>query len=578
MSLENVIETDVLVIGGGIAGCFAAMKARELSLDVTIVDKAYAGKSGSSIMASGFWSVFNSEWGHDLDACMSAMNIGGDYINNREWSEIFLKESYGTFQDLVSWGVEFPVELDKIKDYWQINIAGGVKGRRGHPAPPYTLAPLRHRKTSPVVRKQAEKVGIKVMDRIMITHLLKHEGKVVGAVGFSIDSLDLYIFKAKATVLSAGGNSFKPPGYHTSSLAGDAEAMAYWAGAEITGKEFQDPHHFNLINYPAWKGNAELYPPFWYHIDAEGKQVDLWNYGQNSYSFVIHAGKGPIIWDFSAATPEEIVAMGEYLRKRGNPVEAERIGLDPSRGGKYQIFGGTGAGTPLPQTTGVWPIDTNCATSVQGLYVAGDCCCTYCHGAHFLTVPGGLAPAAITGKRAGAGAAAYALQAEEPIIDNEELVKLKKIMYAPIERKSGFSPRWVTQLLQNTMIPYFILYVKNEARLQAALTIVEFLRDHLVPKQLAKDAHELRLAHETENMVLNAEMILRASLFRTESRGLHYREDYPRRDDPAWLAWTKIKEEGGRMKLFKEPVPKEWWPNLSKPEKERYIAVFPEPV
>jgi succinate dehydrogenase/fumarate reductase flavoprotein subunit len=125
------------------------------------------------------------------------------------------------------------------------------------------------------------------------------------------------------------------------------------------------------------------------------------------------------------------------------------------------------------------------------------------------------------------------------------------------------------------MIPYFILFIKHEKRLQAALTIVEFLRDHLVPKLIAKDSHELRLAHETKNMVLNAEMILRTSLFRTESRGQHYREDYPRRDDPAWLVWVKLQEEQGWMKLSKEPIPKQWWPDLSKPYEERYPKRFP---
>ena len=148
-------------------------------------------------------------------------------------------------------------------------------------------------------------------------------------------------------------------------------------------------------------------------------------------------------------------------------------------------------------------------------------------------------------------------------------------MYTPTERKSGFSPRWVTQLLQNTMIPYFILYIKHGERLRAALTIVEFLRDHLVPKLMAKDSHELRLAHETKNMILSSEMMLRASLFRTESRGTHYREDHPRRDDPTWLAWTKIKEEQGRMRVLKESIPKEWWPDLSKPYEERYPIRFP---
>jgi hypothetical protein len=70
-------------------------------------------------------------------------------------------------------------------------------------------------------------------------------------------------------------------------------------------------------------------------------------------------------------------------------------------------------------------------------------------------------------------------------------------------------------------------------------------------------------------------MRLKASLFRTESRGCHYREDYPRRDDPDWLAWVVLKEENGEMKAFKKPIPKEWWPELSKPYEERYLWRFP---
>ena len=71
--------------------------------------------------------------------------------------------------------------------------------------------------------------------------------------------------------------------------------------------------------------------------------------------------------------------------------------------------------------------------------------------------------------------------------------------------------------------------MKRGDRLQTALDTVEYLRDHMVPKLYARDDHELRLAHETRNMVTNAEMKLRASLFRTESRGTHYREDHPGR-------------------------------------------------
>jgi hypothetical protein len=86
-------------------------------------------------------------------------------------------------------------------------------------------------------------------------------------------------------------------------------------------------------------------------------------------------------------------------------------------------------------------------------------------------------------------------------------------------------------------------------------------------------ALELWLAHETKNMILNAEIILRSSLFRKESRGTHYREDYPERKDPDWLAWTKIKDEEGEMKVWKQQLPKEWQPDLTKSNEEVYYSM-----
>jgi succinate dehydrogenase/fumarate reductase flavoprotein subunit len=142
-------------------------------------------------------------------------------------------------------------------------------------------------------------------------------------------------------------------------------------------------------------------------------------------------------------------------------------------------------------------------------------------------------------------------------------------------RSSGFPPRWVTHVLNAALLPYFVLEIKHADRLTAALTTVEFLRDHCLPKLRTKDAHDVRLALEAENLVTNAEMKLRTSLFRTESRGRHYREDFPRRQDPEWLAWVVVKKTNGAMSIRKEPLPEAWWPETSQSYEQRYPFRFP---
>ena len=92
---------------------------------------------------------------------------------------------------------------------------------------------------------------------------------------------------------------------------------------------------------------------------------------------------------------------------------------------------------------------------------------------------------------------------------------------------------------------------------------------------IARDPHELRLAHETRNMLLNAEMKLRASMMRKESRGTHYREDYPARDDKNWLAWIKIKLADNEMFLDKQDVPKAWRPDPGIAYERRYPKRYP---
>jgi succinate dehydrogenase/fumarate reductase flavoprotein subunit len=255
-----------------------------------------------------------------------------------------------------------------------------------------------------------------------------------------------------------------------------------------------------------------------------------------------------------------------------NPDIEAHAGKAPLYRGKKEVFSNVALGLSVHTVEGIWPADEGCGAGIPGLYAAGDSCATNIVGAMYSMGGCGTSNASVTGARAGTAAAKYAKQTEIPAVNEEELSRLKESVLAPTKRQGGFSPGWVTQLLKNAMTPYPILNIKHGDRLQATLTQIEFMRDQLCPKLYARDPHELRLAHETKHMVINAEMKMRASLFRTESRGMHYREDYPRRADPDWLAWVMIKEVGGKMTLYKKPIPKEWWPDLSVPYEKRYPA------
>ena len=103
---RRLFAADVLVVGGGLAGCTAAIKAREAGVSVILVDKGFVGKSGQTPFA-GSYCVFNPEWGDDLDAWMHQVDSVGEYVNNRTWTELCFRESYERYLELMSWGVKF---------------------------------------------------------------------------------------------------------------------------------------------------------------------------------------------------------------------------------------------------------------------------------------------------------------------------------------------------------------------------------------------------------------------------------------------------------------------------------------
>ena len=516
---KDVIETDVLVVGGGFAGVFAAVKAKEQGVDVTMAIKGTVGRSGMTPWGDAFL-VFEGD-AAKRKAWMNVIQSNSEYISNQDYVGMYIDYSSKVYKDIDAWGAP----ADKATAF----------------------------------RKKIKESGIKLLERVRITDLLMDGDRVAGAVGYPFEEDRMIVIKAKSVVLATGAGAYKPNGFPLGSLTFDGDAMVYKHGVPISGKEFNDTHGTSAET-PADCWTVRNFIDKW--------ESDIPMYGPLDLSASMSAHQGKIPYE-RPRRPRPEGGKGGPPGGKGGPPGGKK-GPRPAPG---PSVGGASAGHAGHKTEGIWPDDAKCGTAMSGLFAAGDALASMQCGAMY-TSPGvsGIGSCG-QGWVAGERAAEYAKSAKTPSISNGQISQLKKEMFAPREREKGYGPAWVTQMLQGIMIPYYVTLVKKEDRLNAALTNIEFLRDHFLPKLRAANSHELRLAHDTKNMVENAEMKLRASLFRTESRGTHFREDYPYRDDKNWLAWILIKNVNGRMELSKEPVPKAWWPDQKLSYQEKYPRV-----
>lgn len=516
--------TDILVIGGGMAGVMAAIKAARLGANVTLVDKGSVGRSGQTPFANGF-RVFDEEAGDDRETWIKDWTTVTGGIHHSAYLDNLLDYSKDLYEELESWGAT--------------DVGFGA-----------------------VLRSKVQEEGVTIIERTMLTTFLEQDGQIAGAVGFSLDSEEAVVVTAKAVVMCTGAGAFKPNGFQVRSITSDGDAMAYRIGGRLSGKEFIDTHSTGSVNPAYCWGNWEA---MWDTgmmkqeggPETDGRGLDLSSYLMAHQGMIPASDMGPgdmMGGDQAEGAPEGDSEKGS--RPEGDMPEGDEGGFSRPGAGEGDQIGGASAGLGVHKSEGLFPVDDQCGTNIVGLYAAGDCLSSMLAGTKYVGVNGtSLAASATQGALAGETASEFIKTSTQVEISDATITTVKEEMFAPRSLEEGYDPGWVTEMLRFNVIPYYVLYVKKEDRLQAALDNVVFLRDHYGDKMVAGDAHELRLVHETKNMLLNAEMKLRASLFRTESRGNHYREDYPDSNDSDWLAWVTIeKDSDGAMKLSKVMV------------------------
>ncbi|WP_419174300.1 FAD-binding protein [Desulfosediminicola sp.] len=524
--------TDVLVIGGGMAGLFAAVKAHDAGADVMILSKGRLGSSGQTPFAKGIFAYDPGVAGMTLDEFVDSVSRSALGSNNPLYTRQMAGNSLARVKELREWGFfESPLYNNCFK------------------------------------RPIAER-SIPLLERVMVTHLLKENGMIAGAAGFSADDGKVHLVAAKSVILCTGAGGFKPNGFPICDLTHDGTVMAYNIGAKVTGKEWNDGHPASAENpaacFDGW-GNMFEQKPTTTGVDIRHDLgVDM--------NYRAYVAGGPVRMGPPHQQETGQVAGGPYM-----PLEFMRNAPPGGAGGRHDDtpqrqgkggpppgmrgprVGGSSAGMAIHKSEGLVPINDRCESTIPGLYAAGDALGSYMAGAIYTQIGSSLAGSAVQGAVAGEAAAAFCSSTVAPVIGKETIARVQEEMLAPLGREAGYNPAWVTQTLQGIMIPNFVLYIKKEKLLQAALAYVEELRDHHVGMLRAADFHELRLAHETANMIISAEMKLRASIMRTESRCSHFRLDYPEVDEKNWRAWINIyRGEDGSMKLEKQPF--DSWP------------------
>jgi len=579
-------ETDVLVIGGGMAGLFAAVKAHDAGARVILVSKGRLGSSGETPFAKGIFAYDAASEKLSIDEFVETVSRSALGTNNAVYTRQMAEHSLARVNELREWGFfDSPLYNDSF--------------------------------SKPITARK-----IPVMERIIITHLIKEEDRIAGAAGFSLDEAKAYIFNAKSVILCTGAGGFKPNGFPICDLTHDGTIMAYNIGAKVTGKEWNDGHPGQSVNaadcFGGWHGMFERKPgttgvevhhdlgvDLNYMAYVAGSPVQMGRPGMGVENNVhggpyvpeefnrraqrgrgngpggdstagrgngpggdstagrgngpggdstAGSGNGPE-GDSTAGRGGEQAGSG---RPEGGPQDRDgkgsrEGGAPPAMGG--MPVGGSSAGMSIHKSEGLVPVNDRCESTIPGLYAAGDALGSYMAGAIYTQVGSSLAGSAVQGAIAGEAAAEYSTRVSIAIISKTKMEEIQEDIWAPLKQKAGYSPAWVTQTLQGIMIPNFIIYIKKENLMKAALAYVEELRDHHMPMLRAADMHELRLAHETANMIVTAEMKLKASLMRKESRCSHYRLDYPEMDDVNWRAWINIfKGADGSMQFEKQPL------------------------
>jgi succinate dehydrogenase/fumarate reductase flavoprotein subunit len=560
------IETDLLIVGSGFAGLWAAISTREAGVGrVAVVDKAAIAMSSQSRLCAGATIYCLPE--DDTEVWLRDIVEANGFLSRQPLVAEILETSCARLRKLEEWGVSYPAPggayvriPSRGLEHVKMMVVPRFRDRVGGSA------------VIDALRRRAIRAHIAQHPRVLVTDLLQRGGRIAGAVGLDRATAEPIAFAARAVLLAAADCSFRGNYVCTDGTTGDGFRLAYDQGVRLSNMEFLCTNtgspRFGFEGTGValkWGGRllnarSESFMEK-YHPDANAAEIH-----ELTQAMAREAEQGngsPFYIEMADAWKTRIgpalAGIGGFMPINLAKLEAEGIDL-----AERQEW------VPAVQSLrGGVRIESDGQSDLPGLFAAGMTEALdpgLFNGWSTMRAMG-------SGERSGRGAAAYLRSAAPVSPDADEIAALVARATAPLERRADGAPRpdQVIERMHALIFDPKVSILKRGESLSAALQEIQDLCVAALPALAARDPHELAKLHETHNMIHAAEMFLRASLTRTESRGSHFRVDHPELDNRRWLSWINLRRgEGGEMRVETEPVPLDSYP--IQPRTERASA------
>jgi succinate dehydrogenase / fumarate reductase flavoprotein subunit len=594
--VSKVHEHEVLVVGAGGAGLRAAIEASAQGASVGLVSKSLLGKAHTVMAEGGIAAALANVDSRDNWKVHFADTMrGGQYVNNWRMAELHAKESPDRVKELEAWGAVFDRTADQR--ILQRNFGGHKYPRLAHVGDRTGLEMIR------TLQDHGIHLGIDVHMECTIVRLIKSGDRVVGAFGYDRERGQFRLFKAKAVVLATGGigRAYKITS-NSWEYTGDGHALAYHAGADLIDMEYLQFHPTGMVWPPSVRGilvTEGVRGEGGVLRNNQGRRFmfdDIPDLYKAQTADTEEEGWRYTLGDKSARRPPELLTRDHVARcivreireGRGSPHGGVFLDISwikeripnapehirrklPSMYHQFKELAGIDitkepmeVGPTTHYMMGGVRVDGDTQMSqVEGLFAAGECAGGL-HGANRL---GGnsLSDLLVFGKRAGEHAARYAREHGERATfgkeQEEQVAEAAGWALAPLERQdseNGSGAYAIQHELQERM-QELVGIVRNEAEMKKGLEVVLALKDRA--RQVTAPGNReynpgWHTALDLENLLTVSEAVARAALERKESRGAHFREDFPSKD-AAWGKTSLVLRKGkdGAMQLLREALP-----------------------